>query len=72
MDEWLPEREFEAVRQVFTRFDVDDTMRGLTASMGLFADLSARVATRLDLRVRSDLPGRVRQHLATVVGEPGK
>ena len=50
MDEWLPEREFEAVQQVFTRFEADDTMRGVSASMDHFADVSARVASRLDLR----------------------
>jgi aminoglycoside 6-adenylyltransferase len=71
MDEWLPEREFEGVQQVFTRSDVGDTLRGLSASMGLFADVSARVAGRLNLSVRSDLPDRVREHLATVAGEPG-
>lgn len=69
IDEWLPKREFEAVQEVFTHFDGDDTLRGLSASMELFADVSARVASRLSLSVRSDLPGRVRQHLAAIAGE---
>lgn len=66
IDEWLPEREFEALQQVFTHFDVGDTLRGLNASMELFEDVSARVASRLSLSARADLPCRVRQHVATI------
>lgn len=60
--EWLPTREYEMAQAVFARYDPEDTRRALDSSMSLFADVSARVAERLGLAVRTDLPDRVRAH----------
>lgn len=63
MSEWLPEREFALAQCVFTHYDVDDTVRGLNASISLFEAVSQQAATSLGLDARTDLPCRVRNHL---------
>ena len=69
MSEWLPEREFALAQRVFTHFDVDDTVRGLNASMTLFEGVSQQAATSFGLEVRADLPSRVRDHLSRLTGQ---
>jgi aminoglycoside 6-adenylyltransferase len=68
MSDWLPQRQYALAQQVFTRFDVDDTVRGLNASITLFEMVSRAVATHYGLTARADLPSRVRLHLETVTG----
>jgi aminoglycoside 6-adenylyltransferase len=69
MSEWLPEREFALAQRVFTHFDVDDTVRGLNASMTLFETVSRQTATSFGLDARSDLPSMVRRHLSRLTGQ---
>ena len=69
MSEWLPEREFALAQRVFTHFDVDDTVRGLNASMTLFEGVSQQAATSFGLEVCADLPSRVRDHLSRLTGQ---
>jgi hypothetical protein len=69
MSEWLPEREFALAQRVFTHFDVDDTVRGLNASMSLFGGVSQQAATSFGLEVCADLPSRVRDHLSRLTGQ---
>ena len=69
LSEWLPEREFLLAQRVFTHFDVDDTVRGLNASITLFEAVSQQAATSFGLEVRADLPSRVRDHVSRLTGQ---
>jgi aminoglycoside 6-adenylyltransferase len=68
MSEWLPDNEFALAQQVFTHFDVDDTVRGLSASITLFESTSQQAATRFGLVARTDLPSSVRHQLSSLTG----
>lgn len=68
MDEWLSPCEYAAAGEVFTRFDVNDTIRGVTSAMNLFERATAAAASGLALAYRRELAEAVRRHVLGVFG----
>lgn len=66
MDEWLSPFDYTAAGDVFTRFDVEDTIRGVTSAMDLFERTTAAAASSLTLVHRPELAQTVRLHVAGV------
>jgi len=59
LEEWADPRAVVALREVFGRYDADDTWRALFASMGLFRWLAMETATSLGYRYPVELDRRV-------------
>lgn len=64
MSEWLSPSDYAAAGEVFTRFDVKDTIRGVTSAMHLFERITAAVASSLGLVHRPELAEAARRHVA--------
>jgi aminoglycoside 6-adenylyltransferase len=59
LEEWADPRAVVALREVFARYDADDTWRALFASMDLFRSLAMETATGLGYCYPSELDHRV-------------
>jgi aminoglycoside 6-adenylyltransferase len=59
LEEWADPRAVAALREVFGRYDADDTWRALFASMELFRSLGTETATRLGYRYPLELDREV-------------
>jgi hypothetical protein len=68
MDEWLSPSAYAAAGEVFTRFDIKDTVRGVSAAMDLFERTSAAAADALALAHRPGLAETARRHVLDVFG----
>jgi len=68
MDEWLSPSDYAAAGEVFTRFDIKDTVRGVSAAMDLFERTSAAAADALALAHRPALAETARRHVLDVFG----
>lgn len=66
MDEWLSPSDYAAASEVFTRFDVKDTIRGVTSAMDLFERTTAEAASGLGLAYRPELAEAARRHVLGV------
>ncbi|MBA8805443.1 aminoglycoside 6-adenylyltransferase [Nocardioides ginsengisegetis] len=67
MDEWLSASDYDAAGAVFTHFDPQDTIRGISAAMDLFESATAAAASELFLEHRPELAQDARTHvLATL------
>jgi aminoglycoside 6-adenylyltransferase len=66
MDEWLSPSDYAAAGEVFTLFDVRDTIRGVTSAMDLFERATAAAANSLSLTYRPELAATARRHVLGV------
>lgn len=63
MNEWLSPDDYARAGEVFTRFDIRDTIRGLTSAMELFERATASAASNLSLTHRPELARSARKHV---------
>lgn len=69
MNEWLTTSDYDSAGKVFSRFDVRDTIRGVTAAMDLFTAATASAASNLALQHRPDLAPIARSHVESMLAE---
>lgn len=69
MDEWLSPADYAKAGEVFRRFDVRDTIRGVTSAMELFERATASAASNLSLIHRPELARSAREHVLSLVAE---
>ncbi len=68
IDEWLSASDYTSAGEVFSRFDVVDTIRGMTSAMDLFEKATASAASSLDLAYRPELAAHTRRHVESMFG----
>lgn len=71
LEEWADPRAVVALRDVFARYDVDDTWRALFASMRLFRWLAEETAARLGYHYPKQLDDQVTAWVERCSGNPG-